>query len=87
MPKAMRVNAWRPTMTGEGESLELSVKCTRTTLKGTRQSFELTLLTDRWFITKLIEQLAAMQVRDRERLQRETDRLTDELAPLTGKKS
>lgn len=71
-----------PTLEGRGENLEYSIKGARTTKGGRTEYYEITLKACRGSVRQLVEQIALMQQRDRERIQTETDRLRREVSDL-----
>lgn len=87
LPKNLNLTAWAPTIEGCGAELEIKWQVFQTTKQGKQHRSLLTLKVDRFMVRQLIEQVAQMQDRDRERLTRETHRLWTELAPVVGRGS
>lgn len=73
-----------PIIEGSGEVLIFKVSGWRKTKTGTHEQYALELRACRHTIKLLSEQIAAMQVRDRQRLEHELGRLKRELAPLVA---
>lgn len=87
LPKNLTVTAWAPEIKGCGGKLEIKWLATQTTKRGRQHDSLLTLKVDRHMVQQLMEQIAQMQVRDRERLSRETNRLRTELSPAVANPS
>lgn len=65
-------------MDGCGESLTITFKADRTTKAGTHEIHEIKLKMCRWTVGELLKQLKAMHARDRERINRELTRISNE---------
>lgn len=87
LPKNLNLTAWAPEIEGCGAELEIKWQVFQTTKQGRQHRSRLTLKVDRHVVRQLMEQVAQMQDRDRERLSRETNRLGNELAPVVGRSS
>lgn len=83
-PKNLTLTAWAPEIEGCGAELEIKWQAIQTTKQGRQHRTHLKLKVDRFMVRQLMEQVARMQDRDRERLTRETNRLGTELAPVVG---
>jgi hypothetical protein len=83
-PKHLTVTAWAPEIEGCGAELEIKWQVFQTTKQGRTHRTLLTMKVDRFVVRQLMEQVARMQDRDRERLRLETNRLGTELAPVVG---
>jgi hypothetical protein len=86
-PKTLTVTAWAPEIEGCGAELEIKWQVIQTTKQGRQHRTRLALKVDRYVVRQLMEQVAQMQDRDRERLSRETNRLGTELAPVVAPRS
>lgn len=73
-----------PIIEGSGEMLTFKINGWRKTKTGTHEQYELELRGCRHTVKLLAEQIAAMQVRDRQRLDNEINRLKREIAPLVA---
>lgn len=71
-----------PLLEGRGENLEYFIKGARKTKGGRTEYYEITLKACRGSVRQLVEQIALMQQRDRERIANETDRLRREIIDL-----
>jgi hypothetical protein len=87
LPKNLNLTAWAPTIEGRGAELEIKWQVFQTTKAGKQHRSLLTLKADRHVIRQLMEQVAQMQDRDRERLRDETNRLGTEISPVVGRSS
>jgi hypothetical protein len=85
-PKHLTVTAWAPEIEGCGADLEIKWQVFQTTKQRRTHRTLLTMKVDRFVVRQLMEQVARMQDRDRERLSRETNRLGTELAPVVGRR-
>lgn len=86
-PKKLTVTAWAPAIEGCGADLEIKWQVFQTTKQGRQHRTHLTLQVDRYVVRQLMEQVAQMQDRDRDRLSKETNRLGTELAPVLPRSS
>lgn len=86
IPRRLVLTAWKPQLDGCGNDLELSLEAYHETKgrggkQGKTHGTSLVLKLDRGQV-RLAEQIAEMQTRDRQRIERELDRLKYEVAPL-----
>lgn len=87
-PATLKLRGWAPKLEGSGSELVLRLEATKPKRRNKYAwSWRGVVLieVDRYFVRQLAEAVAEMQVRDRERLARETRRLTTEVEPITGK--
>jgi len=82
-PKHLIVTAWAPEIEGCGAELEIKWQVIQTTKRGRTHRTLVTMKVDRFVVRQLMEQVARMQDRDRERLATEAGRLHSEIQPLT----
>ena len=84
MPKVVKVTVWgTPKLVGTGGALELHLPSYRVGREGNQNwRGEVHLSVPRYFVRQLLAEVAAMQIRDRERLARELNRLTHEVEPV-----
>lgn len=82
LPKKLTLQVWAPTIEGEGANLSFKFEAIQQTRAGGRHRTVLVLDVDRSFVRGLCLQVAAMQARDLERIERERQRLQYEVAPL-----
>lgn len=82
LPKQLTLIAWQPKLEGCGSELELAFDAMQETKAKRTHRTRLVLKIDRHVIRRLAEQVQEMQVRDRQRIERELERLEVEVAPL-----
>lgn len=73
-------------ITGCGEQLALRTGGYRKKKTGAYEYFDLDLVLDRWIVNRLMDQIAAMHERDRERLRTEARRIDLEIAAVQPEK-
>lgn len=83
LPKNLNLTAWAPEIEGCGAELEIKWQVFQTTKQGKQHRSLLKLKVDRFMVRQLMEQVARMQDRDRERLATEAGRIHSEIQPLT----
>ena len=85
MPRAIKLRAWSPAITGEGGELVVKLEAYRER-NGKRGDWSwrgnVELKVDRYFVLQLMRQVDEMQKRDRDRLAREHSRLDHEVEPV-----
>jgi hypothetical protein len=83
-PKKLRLIAWAPILEGEGNGLVLELEALKETKSRAAAAWrgKLRLELDRQFVRTLSLAIEQMHKRDRERLNRELERLAYEVAPL-----
>ena len=79
----LKLDAYLNGVTGQGEELTFQVDAWRTTKAGTHESYKLELKVCRFGVTRILQELQKMHARDRERLQRELERIRKETVLLT----
>lgn len=67
---------------GEGDSIKLALTAHRKKKSGAYEFFEIDLDVGRWTVKRLMKQIATMHVRDRERLQKERQRIDTEVEAI-----